>query len=237
MEAGIHELTAGYALDALDADERRAYEEHLEGCERCREELASLQGVTEALAVAASGPAPSGDLRSRILDAARAEPQVVVPLEPRRRRRTVPVLSAVAAVAAAAAIAFGIWAAQLSNDLDDSRSAQARQAEAVAVLADPDARTIPLAKGTGRLVVAPDGRAALALSAVDPAPAGKTYEAWVIEPNASPVRAGLFPGREGADLVGLERTVGSGDVVAVTVEKVGGVDAPTTQPIVASERV
>jgi anti-sigma-K factor RskA len=219
MEAGIHELTAGYALDALDADERRAYEEHLEGCERCREELASLQGVTEALAVAASGPAPSGDLRSRILDAARAEPP------------------AVAAVAAAAAIAFGIWAAQLSNDLDDSRSAQARQAEAVAVLADPDARTIPLAKGTGRLVVAPDGRAALALSAVDPAPAGKTYEAWVIEPNASPVRAGLFLGREGADLVGLERTVGSGDVVAVTVEKVGGVDAPTTQPIVASERV
>jgi len=36
MEAGIHELTAGYALDALDPDERRAYEAHLAGCERCR---------------------------------------------------------------------------------------------------------------------------------------------------------------------------------------------------------
>ena len=29
MEPGIHELTAGYALDALDPEERRAYEEHL----------------------------------------------------------------------------------------------------------------------------------------------------------------------------------------------------------------
>src|SRR4029079_6175388 len=67
MEAGIHELTAGYALDALDPDERRAYEAHLAGCERCQQELASFWESTEALAVAASGPAPSPALRERIL--------------------------------------------------------------------------------------------------------------------------------------------------------------------------
>jgi anti-sigma factor RsiW len=37
MEARAHGLTVAYALDALDADERRAYEEHLVDCERCRE--------------------------------------------------------------------------------------------------------------------------------------------------------------------------------------------------------
>ena len=42
METGIHELTAGYALDALDADERWAYETHLAECKRCREELTSF---------------------------------------------------------------------------------------------------------------------------------------------------------------------------------------------------
>ena len=33
MEAGIHELTAGYALDALEPGERSAYEAHLPDCE------------------------------------------------------------------------------------------------------------------------------------------------------------------------------------------------------------
>ena len=39
METGIHELTAGYALDVLDDDERWAYEAHLADCERCRADL------------------------------------------------------------------------------------------------------------------------------------------------------------------------------------------------------
>ena len=37
-------MTVAYALDALDADERRAYEEHLVDCERCRDELGGLAG-------------------------------------------------------------------------------------------------------------------------------------------------------------------------------------------------
>ena len=97
MEAGVHELTAGYALDALSPEERRAYEAHLEGCERCREELGTFWETTDALAVAASGPAPSEGLRDRILAAARAEPQNVVPFEP-RRSRVAPALAAAAAV-------------------------------------------------------------------------------------------------------------------------------------------
>ena len=31
METGIHELTAAYALDALEPEERVAYEAHLPG--------------------------------------------------------------------------------------------------------------------------------------------------------------------------------------------------------------
>src|SRR5437762_8553694 len=38
----LHELTAPYALDALDADERRAYEAHPARCDRCRDDLAEL---------------------------------------------------------------------------------------------------------------------------------------------------------------------------------------------------
>jgi anti-sigma factor RsiW len=235
METGIHELTAAYALDALDPEEREEYEAHLRGCEACQEELAALSGVTEALAVGASGPAPRPELRDRILSAARDEPQTVVALAP-RHRRVLPAVAAVAAVAALVALVIGLWAGQLSGDLDEARSALERQRQAAAVLADPDARIVALATGQGRLVVGADGRAALVLGGMGPAPAGKTYEVWVVEGDAA-VPAGLFPGDDDADLVAVDGTVGEGDVVAVTIEDHGGSDTPTLPLVVASEPV
>jgi anti-sigma-K factor RskA len=236
MEAGIHELTAGYALDALDPDERSAYEAHLAGCEQCRQELASFWETTAALAVAASGPAPSPALRERILTDVRAEPpQNVVPFEP-RRRRIAPVLGAVAAVAAVAALALGIWGSSLSSDLDETRAALAREREAAAIVADPGARTVDLAEGLGSLVVGQDGRAALVLMNLGRAPAGKTYQAWIIEDD-NPIPAGIFPGEDGVDVVLVDGDVADGEVVAVTVEQAGGAETPNLPPVVASDPV
>lgn len=237
METGIHELTAGYALDALDADERRAYEAHLAGCEHCQQELESFWSTTEALAVAASGPQPSTALRERILADVRAEPrQNVIPLEP-RRRRTAPVFGAVAAVAAVVALAVGLWASNLSSDLDDTRAALERERAAAAVLADPDARSVALAEGDGRLVVGQDGQAVLVVDGLGPAPAGRTYELWIAAESGDPVPAGLFPGADGREIALVEGTVDAGEVVLVTVEQAGGVDAPTSEPIVGTEPV
>ena len=115
MDDTIHELTAGYALDALDAEERAAFEAHLGGCARCQEELASFWEATGALAYAAAGPAPRPELRERLLASARAERPNVVPLRP--RRWALPAAVSVAAVAAVAALALGLWATSLSDDL------------------------------------------------------------------------------------------------------------------------
>lgn len=239
METGIHQLTAGYALDALDPEERREYEEHLATCAHCQEELASFWETTEALAVAASGPEPSSELRERILAEVRAEPpQVVVPFES-RRRRAVPVLAAAAAVAAVVALGIGLWASDLSSQLDDTRAALDRERAAASVLVDPSARSVSLQAGEGRLVVNAQGDAVLVLHGLDPAPSGKTYEMWIVPGGdiGAADRAGLFPGRDGSELERLDGTVRVGDVVAVTLEKAGGVDAPTTPPIIASEPV
>ena len=98
----VHELTAAYALDALEPEEARGYEAHLAGCERCREELASLQTAASALAYAVEPARPPESLRGRILDAARAErPNNLRVLDTYRRRAVR--LAAVAAVAACAA--------------------------------------------------------------------------------------------------------------------------------------
>ena len=96
------------------------------------------------------------------------------------------------------------------------------------------ARVVPLTARTGgraALVVPQSGQPVLLLDLPAP-PAGKQYEAWVIRGGAA-VRAGLAPPREGVVTVVLSQPVAAGDVAAVTLEVAGGVDQPTSEPIVA----
>jgi anti-sigma factor RsiW len=213
----LHELTAGYALDSLDADECVRYEAHLASCDRCREELQGFWQVSAALARAGGGPQPPASLRDRILEQARSERSNVVPL---RRRVSLPVLSSVAAVAAIAAIAAGIWAVGLSRELDDAK-------DELAVLGDPNAQVFGSANGEAKLVVAKTGKAALVVGRLAPAPEGKDYEIWVFEKGVAR-RAGLFE-RPGVAI--LTRHVEPGQMVAVTLEPDGGLDAPSGAPL------
>lgn len=222
-----HDLTAAYALHALGEDERARYEEHLPRCERCREELAVLTESAAALAWAVESPAPPPGLRARILDAAAAERENVVPL---RRLRP---WQGIAAVAACAAVGLGIWAATLSHSLQREQAARSAQARAMEIYADPTSIRYPLRGGRGTLAVDATGQGVLVVQSLPPAPSGKTYEAWVITPGSKPVRAGLFPGGERAALVPLGQPVPAGSVVAATVERAGGVDTPTTQPVLS----
>jgi anti-sigma-K factor RskA len=223
----IHDLTAAYALHALDSDDELEYEEHLRHCERCRQELAELRDVTAALALAAEGPAPPASLRGRIIDAALAERPNVVPL---RRRWVVPAIGSAAAVAACAAIGLGVWATSLRGSLDERTAAAEAQAEVLALIAGPGLVQIPISgDAQGTLVFNRDGDAALVFAGLPAAPEGKTYQVWVIE-GAAPVPAGLFDGGNGASVVRVTEQVPIGATVAVTVEPDGGVDAPTTDP-------
>jgi anti-sigma-K factor RskA len=192
----LHDLTAAYALDALDADEAEAYERHLSQCEDCREQLADLNETAANLAFGGVAPAPPPQLRAAILDAAAAERSNVVPLF---RRRWVARGLAVAA-AAAACVVVGL-AVSLSQ------SSQTR---------------------VFTVVVGANGKATLQVSGLATAAHGKTYEAWVISTGRAPRPAGLF---SGDGTVRLRGTVPQSAVVAVTVERAGGVRAPTTSPI------
>jgi anti-sigma factor RsiW len=223
MEADLHDLTAAYALDALDPDEAREYEAHLARCERCRDELASLSEAAGALAYATEAPAPPAEFRARILQQAQRERSNVVPLRPRWAAP----LAATAAVAACAAIVLGIWAASLHGKLD-------RQQRLAAVLADPSATRTSLAGDRGTLVVSRNGRAVLVVSRLDQAPAGKTYEAWVAS-GGGPQPAGTFEGGPEHSALLLGRNVPQAAKVLVTIEKAGGSDVPTSRPFLSVE--
>ena len=216
----VHDLTATYALHALDAEERTEYEAHLAQCERCRAELAQLTESAAALAWAVESPAPPASLRARILAG-----DTVVPLRPRRR-----LWPALTAAAACVAIGLGIWAATLNTSLSRERA----HASALAIAADPASRKIDLAGRQGMLAVSPRGEAVLVLSQLRAAPAGMTYEAWVIPAGGAPQRAGTFDGGGSMTMVELERAVPQGATLAATMEHDGGVDAPTSRPILSA---
>ena len=209
----IHELVAAYALNALDDSEQREFEEHLAGCEQCRAELEGLRDAAAALAYVPEGPAPPPALRDRVLKRVHEDQRSnVVPL---RRRYALPAAATFAVAAAAAAIVFGLWASSLSSSLD-RKSAIAR------VLAS--GTRVPMGSGS-QVVVGSNGQAVV-LSSLGRAPAGKTYELWVIQ--GDDVRsAGLFAqGKPGSPIL-LGRRVPKGAHVGVSIERSGGVQQPT----------
>ncbi len=217
MADDLHTLSAPYALDALTVEDRERFEAHLATCERCRADLAGLTDAAASLAFAVEGPLPPAALRGRILEAARADgPSNVVALRPRASVRWA---SAVASVAAVAAIAIAVWAVSLHHSLSSDR-------DALRVLGDPASRHIAV-RG-GEVVVSPSGVTVLDVH-LPTLPNGKTYEAWIASPQVR--RAGEFAG----GVTTLPLRVTRGARVMVTVERAGGVDKPTSQPLLVAQ--
>lgn len=198
-----HDLTAAYALDALDPDEAEAYERHLSQCGQCREQLAELSESAAALAFAAVAPAPPARLRTSILDAAAEERSNVVPFL--RRRWVARGLAVAAAVVACVVVGLVV---SLSQSTRTNYASMSVSRDAF-------------------------GKTTIHVTGLPAAPRGKTYEAWVIPAGRPPRPAALFPG--GASTTAhLPGTVPRHAVVAVTVERAGGVDKPTQKPILST---
>jgi anti-sigma factor RsiW len=207
----LHDLTAAYALDALDADDRSAFESHLSGCDQCRADLAELSETVSALAYAAEGPVAPDELRDRIVLGAREEgASNVVALRPRRLRLYA---GAAAALAACAALAIGLTLG----------------------LSGGGTHRVALRGATGSLVWHTSGHATLTVEQLAAAPGGKVYEAWIVD-NGSILPGGVFTGGGATSKLDLIRPVPTGALVAVTLERKPGADVPHP-PILFSARV
>jgi len=78
-----HPEAAGYALGALDPDDRALFEEHLRTCEQCQAQVAEFSLVAASLATAAPAAEPRRDLERKIIaavkDAMMTEGAAVLP--------------------------------------------------------------------------------------------------------------------------------------------------------------
>ena len=77
-------------------------------------------------------------------------------------------------------------------------------ARAMEIFTNPASRKVALRGGNGTVAVDPTGHGVLVVRRLPTAPAGKTYEAWVIPPGGEPKRAGLFRGGDAATMLTLD---------------------------------
>jgi anti-sigma-K factor RskA len=228
---------AAYLLGALPDAEVEEFEGHLAGCERCREEAASLRAAVDVLPVAVPPVSPPKELKSRVMSIVESEAELLQaagseadrPARPRRRRglRGLFPRPAITAAAAAAALAVGVIGG-IAIVGDDGGGGQRTLAARV---------TDPLAATTARASLVVDGSRAKLVVRGMPAPeSGRVYQVWLKRGDRVPVPAGAtFMLRSGA--VAIPRAVRDGDQVMVTSEPEGGSPVPTRQPIVVAQPV
>ncbi len=101
----------------------------------------------------------------------------------------------------------------------------------LAILSQYSSSWLPLTGSHGELtaVVGRGDHAILISSGLPPATAGTHYEVWVTRGRRA-LAAGEFVGGRGRDVIALTRLVPKGATVAVTLERAGGVRAPTRTP-------
>ena len=253
----LHTLAAPYVLGALPEDEHARFEDHLEDCDDCAHQVAQLQEATLGLSGDLAETPPAG-LRERVMAEAQRTPQEAPDAEPKeapdaevrplRPRAAGGVKSwAFRATAAAAAVLAVVVAglayvvADLTERVETNEQlAQQSQQEAeqyAELLAAPDAQltTVEADDGvTARLLYSTTRDPALITTdQLDPAPADRTYQLWVID-DGDPTPAGIFDtDPDGRAVVQVTGDLEAGVLIGVTEEPAGGSEQPTTDPILA----
>jgi anti-sigma-K factor RskA len=235
----MHVLAAAYTLDAVEIDERREFETHLETCPACLLEVAEFYETVGRLGSAAA-ELPPARLRVNVLNQIHNTRQAT-PL-PRteatisrftRLRRSASTWVAAAAVIVAIAAGGYAW-----HEHQKPPQTQVVQSAVSRVVTAPDAtaKDFPI-KGRGRVTVvraASTGEAVMIPHLRTP-PTGKVYQYWVIVPGPTPtskpkaiLRRPVATGKPQ-----LINAVRSTDILAVSIEKTGGAKQPTTVILVA----
>jgi len=236
-----------YLLGALDPGEERAFEQHLEGCEDCRQEVMRLEVARDALPRAVDQVAPPERLKQSLMATVRAEAPAdsadVAPAEPvappgrlrdavassrPRRSRWRELLLARPAFAAAAAavllavgIALGALVGAVGGDGDDAST----------VAATVDVTRMPAGKASLVVPESKDG-AILRVEGMQQPQAGHVYEVW-IQHDGKVTPSSLFSvDSDGNGTAGIPDELRDAEAVLVTREPTGGSTRPSEPPVV-----
>ena len=230
MTADLHHLAAAYALDALDADERRAFEKHYESCDICLAEVNEFREVASDLA-ATTATTPPASLKSSVL----AEIGQTRQLSPLPAANVTPLhrvpRTMVMAAAAALILLCGILVVTLPNNGDDRTTEFAAATDAVVTSLD----SLTSDDASVQIVWSDelDQVQVVGSSLDDPGP-NMAYALWfIVGEQVTP--AGLFVPDDGSvsEILDVDDLDPNG--WGITIEPATGSDQPTTPIIFAAE--
>lgn len=233
MTTDLHHLAAAYAVDALDDDERAAFEAHYRTCEACRTEVRRFHEAAGLLAGGSASTPPAGLERS-VMDAIARTPQEspiatdVSDLDDRRRRRSRSTFLAAAAAVVILVVGAVAIIGQRGGGSDVDEVVAAPDAVITTLALTPDG-----AAGSFQVVWSQEqGRIAVIADDLPDPGTDRAYELWAIEGD-TPVSAGVFVPddgsvREAVDLDDLDLEDADAAAWGVTVEPASGSAAPTT---------
>ena len=231
----VRSLIAAYALGAVPEDEVGMIRDHILSCDRCMAEADGFADVTSTLALSVDPVDLPAGFADRVLRQAVPVETPRVQAAPARRGWWTRFGAAGAAAMTAAALILGLL-------FVDARLDVARERKVLAAVLDRNGIELT-GDGVSATAVDVDGRSVFAVSGLDDAPEGKTYQLWLMRGSKCPsnepasceiVSAGTFEVADGVAIMELDHEVSDWDHSAVTVERDGGVDAPTSAPVVSS---
>ena len=217
-----------YLLGALDPGEQRAFEQHLETCEECRDEVVRLEVARDALPRGVDQVDPPERLKASLMETVRAEaPEPAAGRAPARRSRWRDLFLArprYAAAAAAVLIAVGIGVGAAIGALGGGGDDAART-----VAATVDEVRMPAAEGS--LAIHDDGGATLRVTGMQQPQADHVYEVWIQHDGRISPSSLFTVEHDGTGAAAIPDDLEDADAVLVTREPEGGSKQPSERPV------
>lgn len=245
MSAEVHTLTGAYVCDALNVAEREAFEAHMDQCPECAAEVVELREVTALMAIAAAAPPPAalkGAVDARIRITRQQPPVVPEPPDapaaagiPGQRNGMKRIRAGWAVAAALALVVGGLgWRTIDQQHQIDALTGTSTQVSQLLSAPDASATRVQVSGGGSALLVDSRDRneAAVVFTGLAQAPAGKTYQLWLMAPDGSARSVGLMEAAPGAPILVTGLTGES--QVGMTVEPAGGSARPTSAPVMVA---
>ena len=243
MDHEAERQLAAYALGALDSEERRQVEAHLDGCERCQAALASYESVAEGLLHASDPQPPPRAIRSRLSKQLGKTTEL-----PRWRSalRTVPGTGLALGLGLILLLTVNLgFLIQTQRLLEQGRGAQAQQQAgqtAVAIASYPSSQVALIEEDgvRGTLVYEPSlPVGVMYVWGLQPPPEDQSYQTWLVDAEGQRMSAGLlaFGADPGFSWLMIEAPKPMAEFIGlgVTLEPAGGSAVPTGPRILGTD--
>lgn len=253
-------LTGAYVLNALDEDERKAFEAKLATSEEARSEVTELSDTASLLGLSVQPVAPSDALKSSLMARIASTPQLaaeevnveaeVAPeptpvasltkaeMKAQRRWFQRPLVASLSVAAAGMVVLAGVSGGLISGA--ETTQVQADGLAAISEASDAQ-KTVADFGDTGTATVMWSEQENASAVFVHDVPAlnpDQSYELWYINDSGEARSAGLLS----SDSVDrgwhvLEGQMSDSERVGITVEPKGGSEQPTTDPVMLANLV